>query len=185
MQEDRLLIARFKAGEEEAFDRLMASHLDKVFGFAWSLLLDREEALDAAQEVFVRLHAALPKFREESNLSAWLYRVCMNHCIDRKRRAKRAERTMTEEEWERLQGPVSSDPLWSVEQSELRTAIGSAVGTLPPRQRAAFVLRHYNLLSVKETAETMGCSEGAVKAHLSRATATLRVRLKEYMTPRF
>lgn len=185
MQEDKLLIARFKAGEEEAFDRLMASHLDKVFGFAWSLLLDREEALDAAQEVFVRLHAALPKFREESNLSAWLYRVCMNHCIDRQRRAKRAERTMTEEEWERLQGPVSSDPEWSVEQSELRTAIRSAVGTLPPRQRAAFVLRHYNLLSVKETAEAMGCSEGAVKAHLSRATATLRVRLKEYMTPRF
>jgi hypothetical protein len=117
----------------------MASHLDKVFGFAWSLLLDREEALDAAQEVFVRLHAALPKFREESNLSAWLYRVCMNHCIDRKRRAKRAERTMTEEEWERLQGPVSSDPEWSVEQSEI--ADGHPFGGWHTSSKAAGSIR--------------------------------------------
>jgi RNA polymerase sigma-70 factor, ECF subfamily len=183
VEEDRLLIARFKAGEEEAFDRLMALHLDKVYGAAWSVLLDREEALDAAQEVFVRLHSALPRLPEDSNLPAWLYRVCLNYCIDQKRRARRVEQTVTDEELDRLVGPDSFEPEGFAERMELGGMIRSAVESLPPRQRAAFVLRHYDLLSIKEIATSMECSTGAIKAHLSRAAATLRDRLKDYVAP--
>lgn len=181
--EDELLVARFRAGEAEAFDRLMALHMDRVFGLAWSVLHDREEALDAAQEVFIKLHGALPRFREAGNLPGWLYRVCLNHCIDVKRRSRNAEFELTEEEWDRLQGPDQDDPAWFAENSELRAAIREAVDQLPRRQKTAFVLRHYQFMSLKETADTMGCTVGAVKAHLARATAHLRDRLSSYVKP--
>lgn len=179
--EDELLIERFKAGESEAFDRLMALHMDQVFGVAWSVLYDREAALDAAQEVFIKLHSVLPRFNASSNLPAWLYRVCLNHCIDVKRRSKKDGQELSEEEWDRLQGDDHDDPGWFVQNSELRAAIKKAVDRLPERQKAAFILRHYQFLSLKETAEVMGCSVGAVKAHLSRATASLRSKLSGYV----
>jgi RNA polymerase sigma-70 factor (ECF subfamily) len=181
--EDELLIARFCAGEAEAFDRLMAAHMDHVFGLAWSVLHDREAALDATQEVFIKLHSALPRFGNAGNLPAWLYRVCLNHCIDIKRRLRNASLDLTDEEWDRLQGSERDDPGWFVQNDELREAIKKAVDHLPERQKEAFVLRHYRQLSLKEIADTMGCSVGAIKAHLARATAHLRVELSNYIEP--
>lgn len=179
--EDELLISRFKAGEAEAFDRLMALHMDQVFGLAWSVLHDREEALDATQEVFIKLNTALPRFRDASNLPAWLYRVCLNHCIDRKRRSRSAGEELTDEEWDRLQGSEKDEPGWFVQNEELREAISRAVDHLPNRQRSAFILRHYKHLTLKEVADTMGCTVGAVKAHLARATGHLRDELSSYV----
>lgn len=179
--EDELLVSRFKAGEDEAFDRLMALHMDQVFGLAWSVLHDREAALDAAQEVFIKLYSAIPKFGDASNLSAWLYRVCLNYCIDVKRRKRNVECEMTDEEWNQLQGAQADDPSTVVQSGELRNAIYKAVESLPPRQQAAFVLRHYQYMSLKEIAETMGCSVGAVKAHLARAAANLKTKLGGYI----
>ena len=176
--ENEVLIARFQHGEVEAFDRLMAAHMDRVFALAWGVLQNREEAKDAVQEVFIKLHAALPKFPPANNLNAWLYRVCLNHCIDRKRKAKRSPTDMTEEDWERLRGSERDEPEFRAHQSEMGRIIRDAVDMLPDRQRLVFVLRHYKLLSINEIAEAIGCTSGAVKAHLSRATARLRDRLR-------
>jgi len=175
--EDQILITRFQHGEDEAFDRLMAAHMDKVYALAWGVLQDREEAKDAAQEVFIKLYRALRKFPPSDNLSAWLYRVCLNHCIDRRRRMKRPRVDLTDDDWERLQGSERDDPELRAYQSETGRIIRNAVETLPERQRLVFVLRHYNLLSIDEISKAIGCTSGAVKAHLSRATANLRNRL--------
>lgn len=178
VSEDKVLIARFQSGEAEAFDRLMAVHTDKVFALAWGVLQNREDALDATQEVFIKLHRALPRFSASDNLNAWLYRVCLNHCIDRKRRSRWTSHDMSDEDWQRLQGPESDDPELRAYQSETSRIIRAAVDRLPGRQRLVFILRHYKLLTINEIAEAMGCTPGAVKAHLSRATARLRDRLK-------
>lgn len=179
--EDALLVARFRAGEVEAFDRLMALHMDQVFGLAWSVLHDREAALDATQEVFVKLHGALPRFGDAANLPAWLYRVCLNHCIDVRRRSRSVVLEFSEEEWDRLQGPDRDDPVRCAQNAELGAAIRDAVDQLPARQKTAFILRHYQFMSLKEVAGAMGCSVGAVKAHVARATAHLRARLADYV----
>lgn len=181
--EDQVLVGRFRQGETEAFDRLMALHMDKVFSLAWGVLQNREEAKDAVQEVFIRLHGALGRFPAENNLDAWLYRVCLNHCIDRKRRAKHAAYELTEEDWDRLQGSERDEPEFRAYQSETGRVIRQAVDQLPERQRLVFVLRHYQLLSINEIAEAIGCTPGAVKAHLSRATGHLRDRLKGIILP--
>lgn len=178
VSEDEVLISRFQNGEAEAFDRLMAIHTDKVFALAWGVLQNREDALDATQEVFIKLHGALARFSASDNLNAWLYRVCLNHCIDRKRRARWTSAEMSDEDWERLQGSPSDDPELRAYQSETARIIRAAVDRLPERQRLVFILRHYRLLTINEIAEAIGCTPGAVKAHLSRATAHLRDRLK-------
>jgi RNA polymerase sigma-70 factor (ECF subfamily) len=175
--EDGLLIISFKRGEAQAFDRLMALHTDKVFALAWSVLMNREDAMDAVQEVFIKLYKSLPSLSESDNLSAWLYRVCLNHCIDRKRRAKCSRTEFTDDDWERLQGSERDDPEYCACQSEVGQVIRAAVNHLPERQRLVFTLRHYRLLSINEIAQVLGCTTGAVKAHLSRATARLRDRL--------
>ena len=178
-EEDELLIGRFQNGRRDAFDELMALHMDKVFALAWGIMQNREEAMDATQEVFIKFYSALPKISPSTNLRAWLYRVCLNHCIDRKRRNKRPMAEFTDEDWERLQGHRNSEPEFCVYQKETGKIIRDAVNSLPKRQRLVFILRHYKLLSINEIAEAMGCTTGAVKAHLSRATAHLRDQLKE------
>lgn len=178
LTEDGLLIERFQQGEAEAFDRLMALHVDRIFALAWGVLQNREDAMDAAQEVFIKLHSALEKFPASDNLNAWLYRVCLNHCIDRKRRAKWTSAEISDDDWDRLQGSQNDEPEFRAYQSEMGRIIRRAVDQLPERQRLVFVLRHYKLLSLNEISDAMGCTTGAVKAHLSRATSSLRDRLK-------
>lgn len=184
LDDDDLLIARFNAGDVEVFDRLMSLHMDRVYSLAWGVLHDREEALDATQEVFIKLNRMLPNFPKKSNLSAWLYRVCLNHCIDRKRRRKNVECSIPEEDWERFVSSERTDPGWLTENSELGRVIRKAVDSLPDRQRTVFILRHYELLSLDEIAGVIGCTTGAVKAHLARATSSLRDRLESYVYPR-
>ena len=179
VDEDAVLITRFQRGEVEAFDRLMALHMDKVYALAWGVLQNREDAMDATQEVFIKLHGYLGKFPASDNLNAWLYRVCLNHCIDRKRSVKRSITELTDEDWERLQGSEKDEPEFRVYQSETSRIIRDAVDQLPERQRLVFILRHYKLLSINEIADTIVSSSGAVKAHLSRATAHLRDKLKD------
>lgn len=177
--DDEVLVRRFKNGELDAFDELMALHMDKVFALAWGVMQNREEAMDATQEVFIKLYSALPKLPVSNNLNAWLYRVCLNHCIDRKRRNNKPRVELTSDDWDRLQGNRRDEPEFCTCQKETERIIMEAVDKLPERQRLVFVLRHYKLLSINEIAEAIGCTSGAVKAHLSRATAHLRDRLKE------
>lgn len=178
LTENEILISRFQRGEAEAFDRLMAIHTDKIFSLAWGVLQNREDALDATQEVFVKLHTALGKLRPSDNLNAWLYRVCLNYCIDRKRRAKWSSNALSDEDWQLLRGSERDEPEYRAYQSEVGRMIRRVVDKLPERQRLVFILRHYKLLSIKEISEAIGCTPGAVKAHLSRATARVRDELK-------
>lgn len=172
---DETLILEFQRGHDWAFDRLMSAHTDRVFCTAWGVLHNRDDAMDVTQDVFLRLYSSMHKFSSSDNLNAWLYRVCLNLCIDRKRRQKRCLVTdLTIEEWERLYGDSREEPELIAQQNESCQVIWEAVDRLPKRQQMVFILRHNNLLSLKEISSTLGCSLGAVKAHLSRATASLR-----------
>jgi RNA polymerase sigma-70 factor (ECF subfamily) len=82
---------------------------------------------------------------------------------------------------EGLHAAESDSPEENLERRELQRVLLAAVDTLPPRQRAVFLLRHYDYLSLEEIGESLGCAEGTVKAHLSRATAKVREALAEYL----
>jgi RNA polymerase sigma-70 factor (ECF subfamily) len=171
------LISRARAGDARAFDALMAQHMDRIYGLAYRMLRDREEALDVVQEVFIKLHGAMGSLRAEGQVGAWLYRVCVNQCVDRKRR-RRVEVVPLDEG---MHADGGDSPAETLERRELERVVLAAVDTLPPRQRAVFLLRHYEYLSLEEIGRSLGCAEGTVKAHLSRATGKVREALAEYL----
>lgn len=169
-------LRRFLAGDVGGFDPIVRSHQGRIFRLALALLGDREDARDAAQEVFLRAFGLLGSWRFEARLSTWLFRMTLNVCREMRRRrwseaVKRWRWAFQAASWlPRAPGPASRRDGSSLER---------LVDRLPARQREVVVLRVFEELSVAETAEALGIPEGTVKSNYSKAIASLRSRLAE------
>lgn len=179
-QGDEQIAARYSAGDATAFAELMQRHMRTVFGVAYGVLRDRDDAADVAQEVFVKLSQSLPRMHVRGSLGPWLYRVATNRAIDRLRQGRR-ENTVNGAE-ERLLRSNGPDPGAAVEGIELRTVVFRAIAKLPEKQRIVFTMRHVSGLSLNEIASATGCATGTVKCHLARATRRLRETLAPYLS---
>ncbi len=166
-----------KAREREDFERLMKAHEQRVFRAAWRLLGRREDAQDAAQEVFLRLYRYRHRFDERRPLEPWLYRITVNVCRDLRRR-RRVRQTASLEELEETRPLVSADPDpgAAARIAEERRIVEQALATLAEKERAALVLRDVQGLSTAEVAEILGSSQVTVRSQISRA----RLKIKKY-----
>ncbi len=160
---------------ERAFEAFVATHRDRAIGMAFRLLGgDATAAEDVVQEAFVRAHRGLARFRAESSLSTWFYRILVNE-VQRHRRWR----------WirQRVSGEMPEDPPDprpnEAGDPALRGRVASAVEALPRGQREAFVLVHLEGLTVAEAAQATGRAPGTIKSHLHRALRALRVRLAD------
>lgn len=179
---DRELMARLAAGDREALGPLLDRHHRRVYRIALGYLRDPEEALDAVQETFVKAFLNAKRWDGRSEAGPWLTRIAVNHAIDRYRRERRRRATFTpldegdadRDQRLRLEGP---SPERRALGRELGARIAGALGGLPERQRAVFVLRHYEQLSLEEIAAALDLRLGTVKSSLHRAIRGLRVRL--------
>ena len=172
---DAALVTRAASGEAVAFGALMSRHRERVLNLAFSLLGERSDAEDAAQEAFVRAFENLGRFRGESQFATWLYRIAVNVCLARLR-ASRAPETF-EEHAQALEsddepcGPLNDDPARQLESREL---VMSALQKLTPRLRAALVLREMHGLSYDEIALALEIPSGTVRSRLSEARRLFR-----------
>jgi RNA polymerase sigma-70 factor (ECF subfamily) len=173
--EDVLLVQRAQAGDVSAYDELVRRHLDRAHAVAFRILRDREDARDVAQDAFVRAWRALPRFEGRSEFSTWLQRIVTNLAINRLQRDRLRSATSIDDLLH-LRDPREAAP---VENTTTTRRVAEAIAALPPAQRTAFVLRFQEDLSVKETAERMGVSEGAVKASAFHAIRKLRTALAD------
>jgi RNA polymerase sigma-70 factor (ECF subfamily) len=171
------LLAAMRRGDDNAFRQVAKTEIDGLYALALGVLGNHEDAEDACQEVFLKLLRFAPRLSPGTSLRAWLRRVCLNHCLDqcRKRRPRRRAELLE------FAGPKSAlaTPQQQAEEAELQSALRRALVQLSDRQRAVFVLRHFSDCPLKEIAEQLRCSEGSVKAHLSRAVSKLRVLLSD------
>ncbi len=172
---DAALVARAQAGDEAAFGELVRRHLDRAHAVAFRILREREDARDVTQDAFVRAWRALPRFEGRSEFGTWLTRIVTNLALNRVRR-DRMRTAASIDEMGDLRDPTAGQPRGGA-MAERR--IAEAIAALPPVQRAVFVMRFQEDLSVKETAERLGCSEGAVKASSFHAIRKLRVALAD------
>ena len=163
------LVREFKGGNPDAFDAIVRRFQDRVFRLACVWLHDEQSAADAAQEVFVRGYKGLRSFRFRSAPFTWLYRTTRNVCNEFNRVRK------TEPLDDEPQDP-GSVPEQDVSAYEGARRVRRMVQALPERQREVVVLRIFEDMSVRETAQSMGCSEGTVKALLHKATEKLKLR---------
>jgi RNA polymerase sigma-70 factor (ECF subfamily) len=165
-----LLLRHAKAGDVAAFEQILVLHDRRVFLTALRLLGSVEDAQDASQEVFLRLHKHLRRFDDSRAFGPWLYRVTVNVCRDLARRRRTDVRLDSVE----LQEPaVQTD---QYDREEQRRIVRLALGKLPHKERAALVLRDIEGLATGEVARILGSSEATVRSQVSSA----RVKVKRF-----
>jgi RNA polymerase sigma-70 factor (ECF subfamily) len=172
------LIERARAGDSSAFEQLMIIHQRKVFSVAWRLLGNSEDARDAVQEVFLRVHKYLDRFSIEQEFSGWLYRIAVNVCRDIGRK-RSAQVTSLDAEIEsgKLNGLASLDDAESAAiVSQERRIIAAALDTLSKKERAAIVLRDLEGMSTEDVARILDSSPATVRSQISSA----RAKIKQY-----
>jgi len=183
------LVQRCAAGEETACAELVAEHQRMVVQLAVNLLGDREEALDLSQEVFLRVFRAIGRFRGQSSLRTWIYRIAINQARNRHRfwrRRHRADQVSLDQHVAAHGEFVSAGearPDRLLAQKELAARLQSALDHLPFDQRIAIVLREIDGLSYDEIAYSLGVAVGTVKSRLTRARHALRQELREASGP--
>jgi len=165
-------LGRDKTGETAAFEALMRQHEAQVARTALRLLGRREDAQDAAQEVFLKLHRQLEQIDHSQNVAGWLYRVTVNVCRDMLR--KRPSAAPIEEG--RL--AVVSTAEAEISREQLRRWIEGAIAALPEKERAALTLRDLEGLSTRDVAQILGSTEATVRSQISAARLKIRKMLR-------
>lgn len=177
MQEGEL-IREAAAGDRRAFDELVRRKRELVLRVAFQVTGDREDALDVAQGVFLKLWQQLERFDPERRFDTWLYRITMNAAIDTIRARGARGGTPQPLPEELAPPPARLAPEERLDLGALQRAFLRLAAELAPKQRAAFVLREIEGLSTAEVAQAMDVTESTVRNHLLQARRALRRGLR-------
>ena len=175
------LIERSRKGDSQAFGVLVERYQRRVVNVAFAVVHNQDDAIELAQETFVRAYENLSKFESRSSFSTWLYRIAANLAIDFWRREGRhvvlrgddAENELSRMPAER------SDSFQAASRNELSQHLSKALGELTPEHRAVILLREVEGLSYDEISETLQCPRGTVMSRLHYARTRLRTLLKD------
>jgi len=180
-------LERVAGGDVEAFAVLVERHQERLVRLCTRLLHDGDAARDAAQEVFLRAFRKAGSYRPHGQVFTWLYRIAVNHCLNRLRR-QRVVRflSLTPPEGEDEPGSDPGDPapdaLAGLDAKTRWKATRRAISALPAGQRAVLTLAKFEGMSYREIAAALGTTEGAVESRLVRAMRTLE-RAQESASP--
>ena len=181
---DEELVARAQHGDTKAFEVLVERYKRRAYRIAFHFSRDREEAKDLSQEAFLRAFAHLKGFDLRARFYTWFYRILVNLCLDHRSREDKIFCEPLDDKAEHaLERDDPANPASSLDGTvlagEISRRIARALDDLPSQQRTAFLLRNHKDLSMRETAEVMGITEGTAKVHLHRAVLALRKRLAD------
>jgi len=174
---DRADIMRFLAGESGGFEDLMTRYRSRAYGIALSLTGNHDDAMDAMQKAFIRVHRSLGRFRLEEPFFPWLYRIVRNTSLNQKRDEGRHKGECPLEWVERDDG--RPDPLATTVADDLRERLWQGVQELPEEMRTVFALYHFEGLKYREIAASLGIPLGTVMSRLHAA----RTRLRQVVEP--
>lgn len=183
---DRTLVDQAAAGDREAFGALVRRHQDRVFNLAYQIVRNREDALDVAQEAFVKAYSSLSSFKGEASFTTWMHRIAVNLAIDCLRRRRRGDASTYDD---RLAVPEEADasvaapdnPESALEARQVRRLLARGIEALPPTHRAVLILREVEGLSYDDIARTVGCNLGTVMSRLFYARRKLQKILRPHL----
>ncbi|MEM6817928.1 MAG: RNA polymerase sigma factor RpoE [Pseudomonadota bacterium] len=172
---DRLLVKRVQQGDNGAFDLLVLKYQHKIVNLVSRYVRDQDEALDVAQDAFIKAYRALPRFRGDSAFYTWLYRIAVNtaknYLVAAKRRPMDYDLDLQDPNYyevhERLRSEDSPEAVAMKDEMQLK--IGESIAALPEDLRTAIVLRELDGMSYEEIAEAMECPVGTVRSRIFRA----------------
>lgn len=179
--EENDIVARAREGDAAAFEAIIVTFRDRLFGLALGILKNRAIAEDVVQDALIKAFKALPGFRGESRLYTWLYRITVNTAHNYIRAGAKGGDVDLEEVAPVIESD-DPDPAEITSNRELGEAIQEAIAKLPTRQREVFLLHYFEQLTHREIADALGITEGAVKANFFHAIQKLKVSLASYAT---
>jgi RNA polymerase sigma-70 factor (ECF subfamily) len=172
------VLGRAGAGDRDALSELFRQFQPRVLGLCRYLLGSREDAEDAASEVFVRLQESMKTYDATLPFPKWLMSVASHHCVDRLRRRRVEQRIFDPADEKALEAVAHRpSPLQEALSAEERNAVRAAIEALPERSRLPLVLRYYNELTYDEIAEALNLSRANVATLIFRAKQELRTTL--------
>ncbi len=185
--EEKQLLQGLQSRQESAFRYLVDSYQTKVYNTVLAIVQNSEEAEDVAQEVFMEVYESVEKFRGDSKLSSWVYRIATTKALEAYRKRKTQKRwggflsSLFGENNEVVHDPADFvHPGVLLENKERSTILFKAINKLADNQKIAFTLHHVEGLSYQEITEVMRLSLSSVESLLFRAKTNLRALLKEY-----
>jgi RNA polymerase sigma-70 factor (ECF subfamily) len=171
---DVLLVRRYLSGDMSAFDELMIRYERQIYRVCYRFVDNREDAMDLAQEVFIKAFEHLTSFRQESSVKTWLYRIAMNNCINHKKKNSREFVEVTE-----YTGSIRPSVQAHLEAREQSDRFRLLVKQLPPKQKAIIEMRINEQLSYDEIAQMSGRSVSTIKASVFFALEKLKKLAKD------
>lgn len=175
------LLARVREGDREAFMSLVQRYQQKVFVMAYSILRNKEDALDVVQETFLRLFRKIGTYRPGNNFQGWLLQIAKNLSIDYFRKHTEKKREWIDSRTVDNLPLASGDHGTAERSSDLRGILSRSVERLAGRQKMVFIMRHYNGLQFNEISETLRISTGTAKSLHFKAVQNLRKWLSPHM----
>jgi RNA polymerase sigma-70 factor (ECF subfamily) len=186
---DQELVKRVQAGDKKAFDLLVRKYQHKLVKLITRYVHDPVEALDVAQEAFIKAYRALPNFRGESSFYTWLYRIgintAKNHLVAQGRRPPESDIDAQDAEQYDFESRLKDQetPEGIIERDEVERTIFEAIDALPEDLRTAITLRELEGLSYEEIAQAMDCPVGTVRSRIFRARDAIDKRLRPLIGP--
>jgi RNA polymerase sigma-70 factor, ECF subfamily len=181
-ESDKQLIEDYVSNNSEhAATHFVRKYQNFVYSIALRYLKNHDDADDASQEAFIKALGNLHRFRGDSNLKTWLYRITANVCTNYLRK-KKVMSIFSSGDDNALRNVSSSDflPDQKVENSEFELEFMAILGKLPKKQRETFALRYFEELPYEEISQMLGTSVGGLKANYHQAVKKLAVYLKKY-----
>jgi len=182
-ENDGAAVVRAQSGDGDAFRMLVERHSRSVFRLAYRMTGNEQDAEDVVQETFLRAYKQLSHYESRSSFATWLYRIASNYSLDLIRMRKRHEQkreTGTEEGRDVLDTVPATQPGQDrlVFSNQVSERVSAAMNELSDLERSAFVLRHFEGLSIEEIGGMLGTSLNATKHSIFRAVQKLRKRLE-------
>src|ERR1700686_4305581 len=168
-------VERAQSGDSDAFRLLVEQHSRAVFRLAFRMTGNEQDAEDVVQETFLRAYRQLDKYEARASFSTWLYRIASNYSLDlirmRKRHEDKRERGSDQDQRDILQSiPMDTPgPDRIVYSGQIKDRVNAALNELSAQERTAFVLRHFEGLSIEEIGASLGTGANATKHSIFRA----------------
>ncbi|MFP3983812.1 MAG: RNA polymerase sigma factor [Desulfurivibrionaceae bacterium] len=175
------LVRSFKAGDTQAFNRLVLLYQTRIYNMALNYVKNTEEAKDLTQDIFVNIYRAIPTLREESKFQAWLYKIAVNKCRNRYNKLNRRgffQNQSLDDDNSTIQLKGEKEPERTLEKEEIVKRVRSGIDSLKKSERDILILRDLQDLSYEEIGTILEMPLGTVKSKLNRARASLKTQLK-------
>jgi RNA polymerase sigma-70 factor (ECF subfamily) len=190
--DDLTLVRRCQEGDQGAFRTLVERYQKKAFAQALGMVKDKDEAMDVAQEAFVKVYKYLDHFKGDSSFYTWLYRIVANLCVDRMRRKANAQSSdsvefdekMDQEEMATsgiLSTRLGSNPQKAALRAELAQKIDEALEQIPEKHREILLMRELEGMSYEDLSRVLKIPKGTVMSRLFHARAKMQQLLTEYL----